>query len=428
MSEVQTESADQVNVSVVTQYGENTAGEAEDSEYEPTIRKASEQEQDEAEVEDDIGTSVLLEKDHIVNRLCIAAKEGHIRTVLLLLQDGAEVDAKDVIGKSALQYAAESGHTEVVRLQLKNNVVPRSTENHNSRLLDYSNVIADDPDDPAQISDAESINSVLTGVSSLSSRSSLYSCQDIQTASKELIWLFLSDKALACAFNEVFEDGKISATRFERNLRRLLKQFSIELGKEAQESSERVAARFTGNHAREIAHKITQIKEHDPKVAQNMDNNVLSALESRKANANEIQSSEGSGLEDYDQGDYTSLQLVQAFIVSSRALKFLRHRVLRFVQPSVLQAISAEVQLGTKPDCLQETIFQIHWEFKKYCTEELEKDKNFPLLLTISGTAKSAYATTCGEYMERNWPKSGLETLRMLQAAISKEAYGKLDP
>ena len=96
------------------------------------------------------------------------------------------------------------------------------------------------------------------------------------------------------------------------------------------------------------------------------------------------------------------------------------------MQPSILQAISNEVELGTKSDGLQKADFHICWELGRYCREQLEKDIDFALLLMISGTAKSAYATTCGEYMERNWPKSGLETLRILQTAMRYGTYGKL--
>ncbi|KAJ5807643.1 hypothetical protein N7447_011099 [Penicillium robsamsonii] len=47
-----------------------------------------------------------------------AARRGHRSVVEQLLEHGARVDAKDRLGRSALSWAAESGHTEAVKLLL----------------------------------------------------------------------------------------------------------------------------------------------------------------------------------------------------------------------------------------------------------------------------------------------------------------------
>jgi ankyrin repeat protein len=48
-----------------------------------------------------------------------AAEEGHEAVVKLLLEKGAELEAKDSSGWTALIWAAEKGHEAVVKLLLK---------------------------------------------------------------------------------------------------------------------------------------------------------------------------------------------------------------------------------------------------------------------------------------------------------------------
>ena len=57
-------------------------------------------------------------RDSAYNALDRAAANGHKDVVKLLLDRGAEVNAKDGVGWSALHLAAREGHKDVVLLLL----------------------------------------------------------------------------------------------------------------------------------------------------------------------------------------------------------------------------------------------------------------------------------------------------------------------
>ena len=60
------------------------------------------------------------EKDGRNKALCLAAEEGHEVTVQMLLDNGANVNAKDWLGSTALDWAAPGGHEMTVRVLLQN--------------------------------------------------------------------------------------------------------------------------------------------------------------------------------------------------------------------------------------------------------------------------------------------------------------------
>ncbi len=59
-------------------------------------------------------------KDHRgQTALMFAAGSGHTQTIMILLDSGANADAKDKEGRTALMFAASSGHTQTVELLLR---------------------------------------------------------------------------------------------------------------------------------------------------------------------------------------------------------------------------------------------------------------------------------------------------------------------
>ena len=45
-----------------------------------------------------------------------AARNGHLDICRLLIDKGAQVDAKSIVGRTPLHFAADEGHIEIVRL------------------------------------------------------------------------------------------------------------------------------------------------------------------------------------------------------------------------------------------------------------------------------------------------------------------------
>lgn len=98
------------------------------------------------------------------------------------------------------------------------------------------------------------------------SGSSMSSITGPQNAVERLVTLLLSDDFIKILCSEALFD--LEQERFERNLRRLLKEFAVELRKEANSEQERHATQFVRLRARNSAYIIcrTLIDEKAPKI------------------------------------------------------------------------------------------------------------------------------------------------------------------
>jgi ankyrin repeat protein len=64
-----------------------------------------------------------------------AAWKGHVEIIRLLLQNGAEVNAKNNYGYTPLHYAACNGHIDILHLLVENGVDLEAQRNYGSRAL-----------------------------------------------------------------------------------------------------------------------------------------------------------------------------------------------------------------------------------------------------------------------------------------------------
>ena len=82
--------------------------------------------------------SQFLDEDYQAYALHIAAQSGNAEIVKLLLEHGAEVDAKNKYGESALHVAARSGNAEIVELLLTHGADLTLSNNANFTALDIA--------------------------------------------------------------------------------------------------------------------------------------------------------------------------------------------------------------------------------------------------------------------------------------------------
>ncbi|KAL8724879.1 MAG: hypothetical protein Q9181_006639 [Wetmoreana brouardii] len=210
--------------------------------------------------------------------------------------------------------------------------------------------------------------------------SSARSSQELIGAAEELANLLSEDETLENLYGEALQ--KITAERFERNLRRLIRKFAINLKREANTILERNTAQFVRLRAAyvasciirnispttrvEVAHasglashsiqreemierylqqqlltKDESIEglERNTHTTSPLDGSVTSVLPSKaivktKAGDEHYSSSEDSEIPLEDRAYLPNLKGVQAFILESSAMQNLRNDVLSFIRPA----------------------------------------------------------------------------------------------
>ncbi|KAF2994954.1 hypothetical protein E8E13_002610 [Curvularia kusanoi] len=131
----------------------------------------------------------------------------------------------------------------------------------NSDSLDgYLDVSDDESERASVLSQADSIwsraslNSAVTGFSGTSG----YSAVRIETATKELLRIFLEHEHLASLYRAAIVRPRIGPERLQRNVRRLLKVFAEDLLAVANRDLERLAARLVSHKAAYVAQSVIE--------------------------------------------------------------------------------------------------------------------------------------------------------------------------
>lgn len=167
-----------------------------------------------------------------------------------------------------------------------------------------------------------SVTSVTDSLLSILSSSSTSSVAEPKAASERLVNFLLGDDII----HPLCIDGVniITPDRFERNLRRLLNSFAVDLKKEATNQKEKYAAQFVRSRARNAAHIICNTVtplSSKPRLASR-----------RLAIVEELSSSSDSERSEDAIDDFRQLE---EFIKASWALGNLRERLRAFVYPKM---------------------------------------------------------------------------------------------
>lgn len=75
------------------------------------------------------GGRTFMSEEEIANRLCIAAGEGELETIKLLVKAGANINAGNYDGRTALHSACAVGNQRVVEFLLQNGKSFKQTRN-----------------------------------------------------------------------------------------------------------------------------------------------------------------------------------------------------------------------------------------------------------------------------------------------------------
>jgi hypothetical protein len=111
-------------------------------------------------------------------------------------------------------------------------------------------------DSESDMSNPPSVFSLATLPSTIMTTDTRLTVDEMQAAMEELVSIFLDDTEMAVLYREAIIERQISPQNFVRNFRRLIKQFALNLKKEAQEAIDFDLSKLISMRARLIADKI----------------------------------------------------------------------------------------------------------------------------------------------------------------------------
>lgn len=132
----------------------------------------------------------------------------------------------------------------------------------------------------------------------------------------------------------------------------------------------------------------------------------------------------------HDQKQHVSLKELKDFMISSQAFTNLQNAFRRMVYPDPLMAISDTISDAYELCPGKRTaVFNVRWELAQYLETELgyhttlqQREHLLESVLTVSGTASKAYATTAAEYMRWKWPRYNFRLLETIEQLLKVKA------
>jgi hypothetical protein len=195
-------------------------------------------------------------------------------------------------------------------------------------------------------------------------------------AADEFVDLLFEDEILYSLYITAIENAKIGPDRFERNLRRLLNQFSADLKTEARTTDQnaavllvRLRSRYIANDLRRRVAPLEEDMTYDrvreqrnktlsgsKKVEAYLDNSPIASsdgdfddFESDSDLESEDDVSDGGSTEYHGYEEFPKLSRVKEFMVTSQAFSLFRSNIRRFVYPSFETKLRRLIEQISKP-------------------------------------------------------------------------------
>lgn len=183
----------------------------------------------------------------------------------------------------------------------------------------------------------ESVFSIAVSLSSCTSFGALLPGEPVESLVTELVDFFCADLSLIELCSASIQDPTIGRERFERNFRRLLKQFALDLGVEATTKMHSRAANFINRQSGLVSGKICDLVA-GPKIIPIEDGSEDHVLGHTPDEPRQLaESDDESGDEEADrptEDEGYIFSQVRQFIVTSVAFPLLREKLQEFVFPA----------------------------------------------------------------------------------------------
>jgi hypothetical protein len=247
-----------------------------------------------------------------------------------LQQGNMNIELVPAYGEGATDETFES-YTAIMR---HGEFYAQDQDNWNRNL----NASDEDSDRASVISQTDSIWSIasLDSTATGFSVASGYSAAQIETATKELLRIFLEHHDLASLYKTAIERARIGPERLQRNVRRLLRAFAQDLQADADSELEKLAARLVSFKAAYVARSV--IEKYEVKslatVAPNCQPQHVSQKDGESSDEEE---------EEEDTGDYVDEELIEdlsafrQFLERGAAFANFQRQLEAFVRPKSVE-------------------------------------------------------------------------------------------
>jgi len=407
-----------------------------------------------------------------------ACSEGHEAVVMLLLTTGADANVHSEPHGTPLQTAAANKHQKLTRILVDWIAWCPSTSNHGTNDMDDLDDLESSTDEPTVFSENSGGTDSASSITSIDAR-----------APEEVYDLLLTEVLLHPALKQLSEKildirGKsFFPRRFERSVKQFCRNLSAEsfnllqkrviqiLRRRCRYFTYRVALLLGQNTFQTGDTLLVDLPAQDPNVVAEVEKylqtfNINTASDqseripptrghaeqklpfqgeeqvyqrgkqSERVINTDSDDTDNESSEDEDlfngglsEGvNVSSLHLTKetiSWFVESVAFRNFIYDLTREFSPP-MEYVDKVLRFSLPPSSISITTFHLPWDLVDYVQKQLDNIQQLRTVLTLSGDASDAEASTCLDYCERVWPKDGRALVEALQNAISHTDHCKL--